>query len=349
MRPYLVWGAGAVGSSLAAFLARRGHPVLAKGRPAHMAAIERQGGLRVHTRTETFLAPVSATTERPDSLAPDAAVLLTVQGHDVEAALREMGPALRSHPLVTFQNGIRAEERAAPLCPRLYGGVVRFTSTRLEPGEVRLRAPGTLIVGRYPEGVDETVTSLVHDFTEAGFSAHPSPRIQSDKLLKLLVNLVSGPPVLLRRTDREPILAAVQVAVLQEAVEVLRAAGLAPDPASGVGQTVEELLEQFRGGGTPPDTGGGVFNSTWQNLHHGRSRLENDAYHGEIVRLGREHGVDAPVNARVLEVLEEVRAAGLGPEPFDREEFARRFSGLVDPDRLVREPDASPDRSGLEV
>jgi 2-dehydropantoate 2-reductase len=349
MRPYLVFGAGAVGSTLAAYLARRGHTVAAVARAPHVEAIHRQGGIRVVAREETFLAPVEASAVIPGSLPSPAVILLTVQGPDVTAALDALGEAARRHPVVTFQNGIRAEEHAAPRCERLYGGVVRFTSTLLEAGEVRLRAPGVLIVGRYPEGRDELADDLGADFRAAGFSAHVSPRIVDDKLLKLLVNLVSGPPVLLRRTGREPVLAAVQVAVLLEARNVLAAAGLSPSPAAGIGDTIEELLERFREGGTPPDTRGRVYNSTWQNLHHRRSRLENDAYHGEIARWGKELGIPTPVNTRVLEVLEEVRRKRLGPEPFDREQFQKRFADLVDSSELLRGSGGARERGGLEV
>jgi 2-dehydropantoate 2-reductase len=259
-----------------------------------------------------------------------------------------LGEIPSHHPLVTWQNGIRAEETAAPFCSRLLGGVVRFTATRLEAGEVRLRAPGGLIVGRYPEGPDPLARALVEDLERAGFQAHESPDIRADKALKLLVNLVSGPPVLLRRTGKEPVLARVQVTLLEEARGILERAGFHPHPASGYGQTVEDLLAHFRAGGSAPDTSGGVYNSTWQNLHHRRPLLENDFYHGEVVRLGRSMGIDAPVNARALELLEEVREKGLGPEPFDRETFRARFEDVVDFSRQDI-PSAPPPPDGLEI
>ena len=330
MRPYLVLGAGAVGSALAAYLARSGHPVTAVARPDHAEAIRTQGGLRVVSREESFLARLEATTRFPARLAPETVVLITVQAPDVETAVQEMGETARVHPVVTWQNGIRAEETAAPFCPRLYGGVVRFTATHLVPGEVRLRRPGQLILGKHPRGEDPLAREIVADLNRAGFTAAVSPDIGADKALKLLVNLVSGPPVLLKRTGRDPLLAWLQTAVLEEALRVFAAAGVRAEPASGLGQTPEALLEHFRAGGSPPDTSGGVYNSTWQNLYHRRPRLENDFYHGEIVRLGQQTGVPTPVNARVLAVLEEVRAAGMGPEPFDRDAFRSRFADVVE-------------------
>ena len=332
MKPYLVFGAGAVGSAISAYLARRGHPVHVVARKPHVEAILAQGGLKVVSREESFNAPVHATTDPPSSLDPDTVIFLTVQSPEVKGALDALADHLE-HPVVTWQNGIQAEEIAAPRCPVLYGGVVRFTATMLDPGEVRLRSPGKLILGRYPGGAnapDELAEAIAGDLIAAGFETAVSPDIGADKALKLLVNLVSGPPVLLKRTGKEPVLAAVQVALLEEAISVLEAAGIAAHPASGIGQTAEELVAYFRAGGSAPDTTGKVYNSTWQNLHHRRPRIENDYYHGEIVRIGGRVGVSAPVNARALEVLEEVRREGLGPEPYDLATFRERFADIVD-------------------
>jgi 2-dehydropantoate 2-reductase len=348
MKPYVVFGAGAVGSALAAYLARTGHAVTIVGRPAHVDAIRAQGGaLRAVARDGSFLAPVRAATSLPETLAPDAVLMLGVQAPDVRVAAEAIAPAARTREVITWQNGIRAEATAAAFCPRILGGVVRFTATMLVPGEVRLRHPGQLIVGRHPEGPDSVAASIVEDLRGAGFTASESPRIAEDKALKLLINLVSGPPVLLRRTGIEPVLARVQVAVLEEAVRVFAAAGIVARPASGLGQPVEALLAHFRAGGSAPDTSGGIYNSTWQNLHHRRPRIENDFYHGEIVRLGAQHGVPTPVNACALETLEDVRRRGLGPEPFDLDAFRARFAGVVDFDAPAEDP--LPPPPGLEI
>jgi len=312
-----------------------------------MRAIEGQGGVRVICRGETFLAPVTATSVMPAELQKDAILFLTVQSPDVETTLAAWH-GFSSHPLVTWQNGLRAEGLAARWFSELYGGVVRFTSTLLHPGEVRLRAPGSLILGRWPTGKTALSAEVAGDLIGAGFQVAESPDIGQDKALKLLVNLVSGPAVLLRRTDKEPVLAAVQAALLEEAYRAFDAAGIRAKPASGIGETEDVMLALFKSGGQKPDTAGGVYNSTWQNLHHRRPRLENEYYHGEIIRLGRENGVPTPVNERALEVLEWARRMGQGPETLDRDTFRARFADVVDFDQST---DAAPTSapSGLEI
>lgn len=330
MRPIFIFGAGAVGSALGAYLARTGHPVTLLARENHARRIQAQQGVRVRSRGEVFLAPVEAVTHPPATLPAEGWIFITVKAQDAAAAAAALGELPRHHPVVTWQNGIRAEADAAPHCPRLYGGVVRFTATMLEPGEVRLRAPGSLIVGRHPRGSDQAAAALVEDLNRAGFTAAQSPEIAADKALKLFVNLVSGPPVLVRRTGRDPALAKVQLALLLEADAVFRAANIPVYPASGIGQEVPDLLQRFREGGSAPDTRGGVYNSTWQSLHYTHRSLENAYYHGEVISLGERHGVATPVNRRALEVLQDVHRQKLGPEPFSPAEFRARFAGVVD-------------------
>ena len=349
MRSYAVAGAGAVGSALAAYLAQRGHSVLIVGRERHVQAIHKQGGLRVVSPLASFLAEVEARTTPPAKLPDDTILFLTVQAPDVLSTLKQWTRLGTKRPIVTWQNGVRAEATARGLFEKIYGGVVRFTSTVLEPGEVRLRAPGTLILGRYPHGRDSVSSEIVGDLRGAGFHVGESPRIMEDKALKLLVNLVSGPAALVRRTQKEPVLAAVQAALLEEAIRVFGAAGVLASAASGIGQSEDELLAHFHAGGSDPDTAGGVYNSTWQNLHHGRERLENEYYHGEIIRLGKEVGVPTPVNARTLEVLETVLRAGRGPEVLTPLEFRKRFEDVVRFPTEASEPVSGATLSALEI
>jgi 2-dehydropantoate 2-reductase len=57
--------------------------------------------------------------------------------------------------------------------------------------------------------------------------------------------------------------------------------------------------------------------STWQSLARGAPRLETDYLNGEIVLLGRLHGVAPPVNERIQHVLGALATTGGGAEPRD--------------------------------
>src|SRR5690606_27633386 len=56
--------------------------------------------------------------------------------------------------------------------------------------------------------------------------------------------------------------------------------------------------------------GGG---SSWQSLARGTGTIEADALNGEIVLLGRLHGVETPVNALLQQVANDLARAGSPP------------------------------------
>jgi len=92
----------------------------------------------------------------------------------------------------------------------------------------------------------------------------------------------------------------------KEAFDVFAAAGIAvstePDPRDGA-QT-RGLIDGVSYGG----------NSAFQSLERGRTRLETDYLNGEVVLLGRLHGVPTPVNTYLqnlaLRLVKERLAAG---------------------------------------
>jgi 2-dehydropantoate 2-reductase len=65
--------------------------------------------------------------------------------------------------------------------------------------------------------------------------------------------------------------------------------------------------------------GGG---STWQSIERGLPSVETDYLNGEIVRLGRLHGVPTPVNAAIQAGMREITRR-------------RRMPGTLDPADLL--------------
>jgi 2-dehydropantoate 2-reductase len=53
--------------------------------------------------------------------------------------------------------------------------------------------------------------------------------------------------------------------------------------------------------------------SSWQSLARGAGSIEADYLNGEVVLLGRAHGVPTPVNAALQEVANELARSGVPP------------------------------------
>jgi 2-dehydropantoate 2-reductase len=350
-RHYIVLGAGAVGGTLGALLARAGHPVTLVARAATVRAIETQGGLVHVVAGERHLVPLAAVTAPEEvTLAGRPVLFFAMKAGDLgpalEPAARAFGPAALA---VTWQNGLRAEDGAASRFHNLLGGVVRATSTMLVPGEVRIRTPGILILGRWPvppsPQPDPDLDATVADLRGAGFDAVASPDIAADKGLKLLVNLFSGVTPLVR-PDGRPAMAVLRFErnVIVEGARVLSAAGRPFHAAGGRGDDVTAMLRHLSEKAPRAPVADGVHNSTWQNLATPGRRLENDYMNGEIVRLARERGVSAPWNQRLLDILADVQARGLGPDSLRDADLAARIADLPDPPPWHPDEDDRPGR-----
>lgn len=333
---HIIYGAGAVGGTLGILLHRSRACVTLVSRPPVADAARRAGGLHFREAGREERVAVDIVTD-PGAVVVRGAprVHFTMKAGDLAPALRRTATVFGVDvPVVTWQNGIRAEAEAHALFADVIGGIVRGTSTMLAPGEVRIRAPGILIVGRYPPrtgGEDTALAALRDELAAAGYDAVVTPDIRSDKALKLLVNLFSGAGPLVRSDGAPtPELTRVECQVVTEGARVLTAAGIPFVALSGRGDDVPTMLRHIAGRQPRPPAGDGVHNSTWQNLSTPGRRLENGYMNGEILALARTAGLGAPWNERLLAVLEEVHASGGGPGVMTDAEFGKRFADLTE-------------------
>ncbi|PZG22678.1 ketopantoate reductase family protein [Nonomuraea aridisoli] len=283
---YIVVGAGAVGGTIGARLHQGGHDVLLVARGAHYEALRRDG-LRLITpeSDETLDIPAA---DGPVPTRDDDVLILATKSQDTIAAL---DPWPRDLPVVCAQNGVANERMVLRRFERVYGMCVWLPAQHLEPGVVV--APGhpysgMLHVGRYPQGVDDLGHRIVTDLGKRGLVARAAPDVMRWKYGKLLGNLANAVDALV---GRAPGASEVAERARAEARTVLERAGIAystPEEEAEVrGHKVDarpiEGVE--RGGG-----------SSWQSLARASGSIEADYLNGEIVLLGREHGVPTPVN-----------------------------------------------------
>src|SRR2546425_5842270 len=103
---FLIWGAGAIGGTIGAHLARAGHEITLVDRAReHVAAID-AAGLRIEGPLAKFSVRVPAFS--PDALRGEFEhVVLAVKAQDTEAATRALAPHLSADGYVgSPQNGL---------------------------------------------------------------------------------------------------------------------------------------------------------------------------------------------------------------------------------------------------
>src|SRR5205823_5182629 len=196
----------------------------------------------------------------------------------------------------------------------VYGMCVMLPATHLEPGVVVAHsAPitGLLDVGRYPYGVDDLAIAIADDLSASTFESVPRDRIMRWKYTKLLMNLGNALEAACGTAARG---SGLYRAARAEGVAVLEAAGI--DFASededrerrGDRLHQQPVAGQRRSGG-----------SSWQSLARGTHSIETDYLNGEIVLLGRLHGVPTPVNELLQRIANELARMGAAPESMDPE------------------------------
>jgi 2-dehydropantoate 2-reductase len=289
----VVLGAGAIGGVIGGRLAQHGHDVVLVARGAHHDAI-RDRGLVVESPDDavTVRVPVVDHPSRVD-LRPDDVVLLCTKTQDTAEALDDLAAvAPAGTAVVCAQNGVENERMALRRFARVYAMCVMCPATHLEPGVVQASsAPvsGILDLGRYPSGVDEVAERVAAALSASTFDSVARPDIMRWKYTKLLMNLGNAAEATLGRTAR-----AAEVASLarDEGMACLRAAGIdVASPEEDAARRGDRLRIRPIGGAR---RGGG---SSWQSLARGTGSIEADYLNGEIVLLGRRHGVPTPVNA----------------------------------------------------
>lgn len=306
---YVVIGAGAIGGTVGGRLAEAGREVVLVARGAHLAAL-RGSGLRLDEpdRSRTLRLPAAGDVAEVGWRAGDVALLCT-KTQDTEAVLDALRAAAPDVPVVCAQNGVANERFAAARFAAVQAMCVVLPAEHLTPGRVvAYSAPvaGVLDVGRYPAGADELSERICADLTAAGFSSRADPAVMRAKYRKLLLNLANaaeaacGPegPHLAElaaaaRAEGERCLAAAGIEVLSVEEERVRRDGVVTErPVAGA----------VRGGG-----------STWQSLRRGAGSVEAAFLNGEIVELGRRHGVPTPVNALLLDTVTRMAAGAEQP------------------------------------
>jgi len=303
---YIIIGAGAIGGTIGARLFQSGHEVVLVARGAHHAAM-RDGGLRFATPAGLVTLPIPVAAGPGElTLRGDDVLIMAVKTQDAVAALDAWawqpvtggGVAAESLPVFCAQNGVAGERLALRRFRHVYGVCVWMPATHLEPGSVEAQgAPmtGLLPVGRYPTGVDETAAQVAADLAGSTFLAPVSADVMRWKYGKLLGNLgnaveaVCGPGADLG-DGAEPS-AKLRRRAQNEGKAVLAAAGI--DYAR------RAELTALRGDQVkvePVDGARRTGGSSWQSLTRGTGSIEADYLNGEIILLGRQHGIPVPVN-----------------------------------------------------
>ena len=298
----VILGGGAIGSVLAAALARKpGQETVLIGRRDHVQAI-REHGLKVDGM---FDGPLRfEARERIDLPLDDTLLVVTVKAVALAASLRELARFLRpTTAVLLLQNGLGIKELALAalrdtpaLAENVFIGIVAMGVTFIAPGEVRCFGGGVRVEPAF------AATPFFDLLLGLPVKVEASRDIGRDLWTKLLVNSVINPlSVLLQGHNRlvaEARFDALKEPILAEGRAVAAAAGVALQIDAAfvnrfvTSDNITSMLQDFR-----------------------RQRpSEIDFINGALVALGNQHRIPTPVNAFVVELIKALESL---PRPGD--------------------------------
>ena len=309
-----VIGSGAIGSLVAGYLKVKGEDVFLVGHPDSVKAIN-SNGLRISGVRGEFRIKVEAF----EALSQKAGLaILAVKTQDIENVLIDNQRYLKDTLIISTQNGVSAESILAGHFSKaeIISSIVMFGSTCLKPSETMHNFEGKWILGKPFAENNDSLKDVVSVLSKA-FPTVISDNIAGMKWLKLFLNANNCLPAIIGKSMQETFssleLCSIAVMRWQEGLKIVNSSGV--KLASLPDFPLERLTALAA---LPPEESAKVFSGIMRNLSkeplygsvlqsimRGRSS-EIDFINGEFVALARGHGMNAPLNERLVSLVHKV-------------------------------------------
>ncbi len=314
----LIWGAGAIGGSVGAWLKRAGHDISFVDVVADHVASIRGDGLRITGPVEQFTVGVPAFL--PEEVSGTwQHIFLAVKAQHTEAATRALTPHLAQDGYVlSLQNGLNELiiQRIVGR-DRTIGAFINFGADWMAPGEILFGNRGAVVLGELNGAMTprlEALHAVMRDF-EPGAITTPSiwsylwGKLGYGAMLfaqalgqKGIADCLARPELLplWRRLGEEAI-----VVALAEGVEPRGFNGYDIDafrPGAGEAAAKQSVAAMVAFNSTSAKTHSGV----WRDLAIRKRRTEVDVQIAPIAEIGARHGIDCRATRKLVEMIHEV-------------------------------------------
>ena len=315
---FLVWGAGAIGGTMGAHLARAGHDVtMVDDAAEHVDAINRSG-IRI-------TGPIAEFTQRVPAFTPETltgewdAIMLATKAHHTAAAARALRPHLGGVGcVISVQNGLN-ELVIADLvgAGRTVGAFVNFGADYLEPGVILHGSRAAVVVGEIDGRVTPRTIGIRdawRDFDDRaivtrniwgylwGKEAYGAMLFATALTNESIADALAMPEYrhLYIALAREILAVAEARGVTLEGFDGFDPAAYAPRAAPGAAErSLDDLVAHNR---RSAKTHSGI----WRDLAVRKRATEVDAQLGIVSTLGKDVGVATPLTDRLVELIHDI-------------------------------------------
>ncbi len=314
----LIWGAGAIGGTLGAYLIQAGHDITFVDRAAEHVATINQSGLTITGPIAEFSIPAIAFT--PETLSGQwEAVLLCVKAQDTAGAAQAIVPHLAPGGyIVSVQNGLNELEIAQVVGQEnTVGSFVNFGADYLQPGLILYGGRGAVVLGELDGTVSPRIEALHRTFLDFDAKAIITQNMWGFLWGKLAYGAQLFATALTNESIADsladPAYWDLYIALATEVLTVAAAKGIAPeafngfDPHAFVPGTPREIsLVSLDGMVAFNRKSAKTHSGIWRDLAIRKRRTEADAQLGPIVTAGQATGIPTPLTAKVIELIHEI-------------------------------------------
>ena len=325
----LVVGGGAIGGVTAALMTGKVRRVMVLDTDREHVARMRSPGLELDQLGERRTVRIDAYADPSELPAEPEFALVTLKAAYLEPALTPLRD--RAQTFVSLGNGL-VQDRVASLVggDRLLIGTVEWGATNLGPGRLAQTTHAPYVIGE-PDGSDSDRLQRLGAALQTAAEVRFSHNIRGQVWSKLLINstwsglgVASG--LLYGEVAAHPLGRRLAVEVWREGVAVGQAQDLelqelvgvaAQDIASADPEVSDRAIDTMIG------QLGATKASMLQDIERGVP-CEVDVINGAVVERGREHGVETPLNAGIVELVHAYESGDARPSPAAFERLAER-------------------------
>jgi 2-dehydropantoate 2-reductase len=316
--PILVWGAGAIGGTIAAYWARAGVPVMLVDVVGDHVRACRTSGLAISGPVEEFKVKIPAV-EPHEVSGTFRRIVLAVKAPATQAALEMLAPHLAADGFVlSAQNGLNEIAIAAKVgADRTMGCFVNFGSDWHGPGQILFGNRGAVVVGEI-DGTIRERTRAMHSL----LAMFEPDAVLTDNIWGYLWGKLAYGAMLfatslnndsMSENFADPRRFPVFDALGREVIAIARARGVTPvgfkefDPeafapgaSSERARTAIAALTEYTSHGAKTHSG------VWRDLAVRKRKTEVDQQIAIMGTLGREAGIATPAIDRLVALIHDV-------------------------------------------
>jgi 2-dehydropantoate 2-reductase len=314
----LIWGAGAIGGTMGAYLARAGHDIAFVDNVVdHVLAIDRDG-IRITGPIEEFSARVPAFTPATVSGTWDTIILAT-KAHHTDAATHALLPHLSNHGcVISAQNGLN--ELTISLIAgkaRTVGAFVNFGADYIEPGVIHYGGRGAVVVGEIDGALTPRVKEIRAAWLDFDQNAIVTPNIWGYLWGKEAYGAMLFATALTDESIADalamPEYRPLYIALAREILAVAKAHDVKPESFDGFdpaayfpdaphGAALKSLDALVAHNRRSAKTHSGI----WRDLAVRKRPTEVEPQLGIVATLGKDAGVATPLTRELVKLIHEI-------------------------------------------